>query len=189
LNFSYTSSLNEQEAGNIIARAGREYEIEIKNQMAPSVRSRIGWSRNQKREHGAGIVPMKTTADTYTAGLSITPSGFQISPAIQYLRISEELFGGEGRGFIILNELIWRRANRGEARLNIELRSLDQRADFRQPEYLITDGRRFGTSAVIGAVVNYDIGDSWRVTINLTDRLHEDYPADFIGRGELIARF
>ena len=132
---------------------------------------------------------MRLVTDTYTAGLSITPSGFQISPAVRYLRLTEELFGGKGRGFIVSNEIIWRRPNRGEARLNIELRSLEEQVDFRQPEYLITDGRRFGRSAQIGAVVNYDIGESWRLTVTISDRLHEDYPADFIGRGELIARF
>jgi len=189
LNFSYGNSLEEQESGNLLMRAGREYKIEIKSLISATVRSRIGWRQNRDRESGAGIVPIRAVTDTYTAGLSIAPSGFQISPAVQYLRLSEGLFGGKGRGFIVSNEIIWRRPNRGEARVNIELRSLEEQTDFRQPEYLITDGRRFGKSALIGAVVNYDIGDSWRLTVNISDRLHEDHPADFIGRGELIARF
>lgn len=189
VNLSYGRTLEEQESGSFLSQAGKQYEVEIKNQVSPLVRSSLDWSHSRERGSGVGIVPMRLITNIYTAGLSITPAGFQISPRIQYLTISERLFGGEGDGFIIGNEFIWRRPNQGEARINAEVRSLTEKTAFRQPEYLVTDGRRFGKSAVISSIVNFDIGGTWRVTVNVSDRIHQDRPAEFVGRGELVAKF
>jgi len=189
LNLIYGSTLEEQEAGSFLSRVGKKYDVELKNQVSRFVRTSLDWSHSRERESGVGIVPMRLITNIYTAGLSITPTGFQIGPRVQYITISERLFGGKGDGVVVGNEFIWRRPNQGEARINVEVRSLKQKIDFRQPEYLVTDGRRFGTSALISSIINFDIGGTWRLTVNLTDRIHQDRPAEFVGRGELVAKF
>jgi len=135
------------------------------------------------------MISMELTRDMVTAGLVINPTYWQITPAVSYLRFSDLRSEGEGRGVILSLETVRRQLNLGEIRLNTELRSLTEKIPFSQPEYLVTDGVRFGRSAMINLVVNYQISKLWRLTVNLTDKIYEDRPAEFVGRGELIARF
>ena len=189
LNLSYANSFEEQESGSLIYRSDREYTAEIKNRISPIVLSRLEWRHNRNDESGTGVIDLNLTADRYTAGLNINPPRLQLAPAVSYLRFTDKKSGGEGHGIIFSTEAIWRQPEKGEIRFNGEVRSLTEKTAFSQPEYLVTDGMRFGQSALVNLVANYEISKLWRLTINLTDRFYEGRPAEFVGRGELVARF
>lgn len=189
INLTYGNAFEEQESGAMLFRAAKEYKTELKNQLSPVVRSSVEWNHRRTKESGIGVSAMRLIANAYAASLTVTPASFQVTPRVEYVRFTESLFGGKGSGIIASGETIWRRPNRGEVRGTVEFRSLTQESRFRQPEYLITEGRRFGKSGLINLVINYDVGGSWRLTVNLTDQIHESRPAEFVGRGELVARF
>jgi hypothetical protein len=189
LNFSYANSFEEQESGGLLYRNSREYEGEIKNQISEVARSRLKWQHRRRDESGAGGIAMNIKENSYSAGLTINPPRMQITPDISYTAFSDIYSGGEGNGVILNLEAILRQQNRGEIRFKIEGRSLTEKIPFSQPEFLVTDGKRFGRSAMLSLVVNYEITKSWRITINLTDHIYEGRSAEFVGRGELLARF
>lgn len=189
VNLACRTSFEERESGALLFRTGKEYDIELKNSLSRAARSSLQWRHRRDRESGVGIIALTLVRNEYSAGLAITPARWQVTPRITYAIFSDRRSGGEGSGVTIANEAVWRQPDRGEVRVNLELRSLNEKVPFSQPEYLITDGRRFGKSALFNLVVNYDIGRSLRLTVNLADRVHESRPAEFMGRGELVARF
>jgi hypothetical protein len=189
LNFTYMNSFEEQESGSTIFRDARKYEIEVKNRLSPEVHSYLKWEHKNRDESGSAAIDMNLITKDYSAGLTINPTYLQISPEVNYTVFSDQYSGGEGDGVSFILESIWRQPGRGELRFLTELHSLAEKIPFSQPEYLVTDGKRFGRSALFKLVINYDIGKLWRLTVNLTDNIFEDRPAEFVGRGELIARF
>ncbi|MCP4566037.1 MAG: hypothetical protein GY841_00495 [FCB group bacterium] len=189
LNFSFSNHFTEQEAGSQLSRSRKEYKSEIKNSLSPQVRTILRWRHRRGNESGIGLVALILRENEYTAGLIINQGRLQMTPRVSYVRIDDELSGGDGRGVWIGNESVFRQAGRGEIRFDVELRSLTEKQPFSQPEYLVTDGKRFGKSALINLTGSYDLGKSMRMTINLTDRIFEGRAAEFTGRGELVARF
>lgn len=189
INLSYANSFEEQESGSLIFRSDRKYTAEVKNRILPTVLSRLEWQYHRSDASGVGVIDLNLTSNKYTAGLSINPARLQLTPAVSYLRFTDQYSGGEGHGVIMSAEAVWRQPEKGEIRINGEMRSLTEKIAFSQPEYLVTDGMRFGQSALVNLVVNYEISKLWRLTINLTDRFYEGRPAEFVGRGELLARF
>jgi hypothetical protein len=140
-------------------------------------------------ESGVGLTNLVLQINDYSTRLMITRGIVQFTPQVGYMRFRDALSGGEGNGVTLSSEAVIRRPGRGEVRLNMELRSLTESKPFSQPEFLVTDGKRFGKSALINLLINYDLGKSLRLSINMTDRIFEDRPAEFTGRGELVARF
>jgi len=189
LNFTYGNIFEEQDTGSLLYRNDRQYNLELKNRPAPAVLTRLGWRYRRNHETGAGTIAMDLKSNTYSGGFILNPGYLQVTPGISYLKFNDSRSGGVGQGVILSAETIWRRPERGEIRFNTEWRSLVEKVSFSQPEYLVTDGRRFGRSALLSLIVNYEIGKTWRLTLNLTDRLYEGRPAEFVGRGELLARF
>ncbi len=189
LNFSCSHVFEEHESGSQLSRNRKEYDTQIKNRLSPAVRTDLKWHHVRSKERGVGLVSLHLISNEYIAGLIINQGRFQLMPQIAHVRFSDDLSGGQGRGVWISAETIYRRPDRGEMRFHTELRSLTEKQKFSQPEYQVTGGKRFGKSALFGLIGSYDIGKSMRLTVNLTDRIFEDRPAEFVGRGELVARF
>jgi hypothetical protein len=189
VNLTYTGSQEEQSFGAPYNRDRKEYDLEIKNQVSPVVRTTLEWHQTRSGEHGFGLTELQLVSNEYLAGVIVTQGTVQYIPRISYLNLTERLSGGEGQGVVFNQQVIVRRPGRGEIRSEVELRSLSARKSFSQPEFLVTDGRRFGRSARITIVSDYSLGKTWRLTVNLTDQVFEGRPTEFTGRGELIAQF
>lgn len=189
INLTYTGGQEEQSFGAPYTRDGKQYDVEIKNQISPSVRNTLQWRHKRTGDHGYGLTALQMVADEYQAGVIVSQGTVQYLPGITYLRFSDRLSGGVGRGIVFDQQVIVRRSGRGEIRSEVELRSLTEKQPFSQPEFLVTDGRRFGRSLRLNVTADYRLQKSWRITVNLTDRIFEGRPAEFTGRGELIAQF
>jgi hypothetical protein len=189
LNLSCSHVFEEQEGGSQLNRNRKEYDTQIKNRLSPEVRTNLKWHHVRSKERGVGLVSLDLISNEYIIGLIINQGRFQLMPQIAHVRFSDDLSGGRGRGVWISAETVYRRRERGEIRFHAELRSVAEKRKFNQPEYQVTGGKRFGESALLGLIGSYDIGKSMRLTVNLTDRIFEDRPAEFVGRGELVARF
>ena len=189
INLTYSGNFEEQESGGQLFRSEKDYDVEVKNRLSPTVLSSIEYARRITVQSGSVAVAGALTRNTYSTALTYNPPGFQVTPRVGYVTLRDYRYGGRAEGVITNGEIIWRQLNRGEVRLGMEFQSLTESVPFSQPEYLVTDGKRFGKSGEFSLLVNYDIGKSFRLTANVTDRVYEGRPAEFVGRGELIARF
>ncbi|MDD4050466.1 MAG: hypothetical protein PHR28_01025 [candidate division Zixibacteria bacterium] len=189
VNLTYTANQEEQSFGAPYSRDRKEYDIEIKNQASPTVRTTLEWRHKRNGEHGYGLTELQLVSNEYTAALIVTQAAVQLSPGVSYLNLTDHFSGGSGYGIVFSQDVTVRRPGRGEIRAELELRSLTEKREFSQPEFLVTDGRRFGRSARINLVSDYKLGKTWRLTVNLTDQFFEGRPTEFTGRGELVAQF
>ena len=189
LNLTYTGAFEEQQAGNLLYRDRKEYAAEFKSQLSGQARLRLQWRRRLSGEHGLGVARLHLRITDYLAGLPVVQGRWQYQPEVGYIRIADTVSHGRGYGGWVRSELVYRHAGQGEIRAEAEGSYLKELEPFAQPEFVITDGRRFGRSAMVGLVASYDIGQSLRLTVNVTDRIFEHRPAEFVGRGELVAKF
>lgn len=189
VNFAYSHNFEELLGGESLHRGRKEYRTEIKNQISRTVRSFFGWTHYRNYERGIGFASLMLSGNKYLTGMYITQGYFQVSPRLEYLRLADKYSDGLGSGFLVSLQSIYRQPGRGEIRLNTELRSINEKRDFAQSDYLVTDGNRFGKSALFQININYELGKSMRLTANLRESIFEDRPAEFNGRGELVAQF
>lgn len=189
LNFAYGNSLEEFQGGESLHRSRKKYLTEMKNQVSDIIRSLVSWEHQRDDDRGGGISTLNLIKNIYSAGLIVNRGNFQLTPKVTHVLFNDRHSGGRGNGFLLFFESVFRRRGRGEMRLNMELRSLNEEQVFVQPEYLVTDGLRFGKSAEFQININYDLGRSMRLTLTLRDNIYENRSAEFNGRGELVARF
>lgn len=189
VNLTYSSGREEQSFGAPYTRDRKQYDVEIKNQISPSVRHTLQWHHKRTGEQGYGLTALRMTADEYQVGVIVSQGSLQFLPGISYLRFSDRLSGGAGRGFVVNQQVIVRRPGQGEIRSEVELRSLTRERPFSQPEFLVTEGRRFGRSARVSLATDYSLKKTWRISVNVTDQIFTGRSAEFMGRGELVAQF
>lgn len=189
LNWLFTNSFEERAGGLELNRTLKEFALDVKGALSPVVRITISGKHIQNRQRGLILVGLALREDRAGFELSYSEGAMRITPRIEYSRFSDDLSGGEGRGWSLENSLLVRRAGKGEIRFDLKYNSIIELVPFKQPEYLVTDGDRFGRSGLIRLVVNYDIGRTMRLSFNLKDRLSQDRSPEFVGRGELVASF
>jgi len=189
LNFAYSNGFEELESGALLSRSRKEYDIDVKYDVSAEVRSVLSWKEKRGDEKGVGLASLRLVRNEYLAGLIIQNGPFRLSPQAGYIRIADNVSSGLGTGILFKTEVVYRRRERGEIRCDAQFISLDEKRVFAQPEYLVTDGSRFGQSVVVNAIANYDLGKSLRLTLRLSDRIYEGRVPEFTGRGELVARF
>ncbi len=189
VNLLYSHAGEEQEAGAILRRSAKEYKVEVKGDIGGQARSVVDFSHKRKTESGIGLAAIRIARNTFGVSVIVNKIYMQVTPRLEYQSFSDQISNGKGTGFLFKTNLTFRKTGRGEVRLNVEFRSLQEDLAFTQPEYLVTDGQRFGKSAFLSLVSNYELTKILRITVNLSDRIFENRPAEFIGRGEIIARF
>jgi len=189
LNLVYDRRFDERDGGATLFREAKEYSCVLKQALTAKSRLSLSFTHKRRQERGIGYLPLALLVNDYGTALVVSPSFLQVEPGVNYLVVKDRETGGEGNGMGIKISGILRRPGRGEARLVAEYWHWREKIPFNRPEYLITDNHRFGRSATIQAVINYDLGKSLRLTLNATDRIFQNRPAEFTGRGELIATF
>ena len=189
INLTYTNVFEENDAGASLYRDTKEYMIEIKNDVSPHARLIVEGAQSRRVETGIGSKTLRLVRNSLGFSVSVSNRTIQITPRITYLSFKDRESLGEGYGVVGEGNLVLRQQGKGEIRFITEVRSLTEKKPFTQPEYLVTEGRRFGLSGLLGIVANYELSQSLRLTLNMTDRVYENRPAEFVGRGELIARF
>lgn len=189
LNLDYAGTLEQQDLGAQLYHDRKAYKVELKERVAPQLLAQQIWQHYREKELGGGYEPLFLRRNDLTFGLTASQTMLQFTGQIGYTRFTDDYSAGLGSGFLLLAETVLRRPNRGEIRGRIELRSLTAQRPFTQPEFLVTDGNRFGKSAVTALTANYDLGQSLRLTANLSDRIYENHPAEFAGKGELVVKF
>jgi hypothetical protein len=189
INFDYAENLEEQDLGAQLYHDRKAYKIELKEQAAPQILTQQIWQHYREKETGGGYPALFLKRNDLTIGLSTTQNMMQITAQVGYTVFSDIYSDGLGSGLLFLTETVLRRPHRGEIRGRIELRSLVAQRPFDQPEFVVTDGNRFGKSLVAVLTANYDLGQSLRLTANFSDRVYENHPAEFVGRGELLVKF
>ena len=187
--FEYNHSFSEEEDASDLYRSKKEYRLEYKYQFIPSLRLRLEALRALDAERGSGLSTLEMVSDFYTTGLIYNEGAMQLEPSFTYNRFKDAYSSGRGRGISFELSGIYRATRRGEIRYNITLRSLKEQEPFSQPEYLVTEGRRFGRSILLNLNTSYDLGASLRLNLNVTDRIFENRAPEFVGRGELVASF
>lgn len=189
LNLAYAGTFEERQSGQQLFRDRKQYVTEVKCRLSAAALGAVKWEHNRAHESGIGLASLKLTGNTGTMSIAVQAHRFQVTPQVSYLRLADALSGGRGHGIILGVETIRRDPGRGEIRCDLAVRSLTEESPFSQPEYLITGGIRFGRSASATLNISHDLGKALRLTVNLTDRIYEGRPAEFVGRGELVATF
>lgn len=189
LRLEYAGQQEEMDGGRELLRDRKEYQVETKEALSLPVQARQSWRHRRSRESGQGTASSSIIRNEFEVALIVTQAGMQVIPQIGYLRFADRNSSGLGQGFTLAVESIFRRPNRGELRARLEGRSLERIRPFSQPDYLVTDGRLFGQSALIQFSANYDLSGSLRLNLHLTDQIYQDVPSEFAGRGELVVIF
>ncbi|MEZ5358462.1 MAG: hypothetical protein R3F48_06480 [Candidatus Zixiibacteriota bacterium] len=189
LNLLYSHVREEQEAGAILQRGTKEYGIEVKQDMDSRTRIMLDYLHVRKTESGIGLKSLRLRNNRYGTSITVNDGPWQVTPRLEFETISDALSNGKAEGIAFTGNVVYRNTGRGELRFTGELRSLREKQQFTQPEYLVTDGKRFGKSATVSLIANFDLSKTMRLNINLTDRIYENRPAEFTGRGEVVASF
>lgn len=185
----YRHVRDEQEAGALLRRDVKEYGVELKQDIDKNTRMIFDFSHARKSEAGIGLQSLRLRNSTYGTSLVVNQGPWQITPRMEIETITDELSDGKAEGIAFIGNMIFRQTGKGELRLGVEARSLTEKQAFSQSEYLVTDGKRFGRSAAIHVVANFDISKTMRLNVNVSDLIYEKRPAEFSGKGEIIANF
>ncbi len=189
LNYAFINQFNEQAPPGDLYRLNKSHTITFKAEPFEDLRMEVEWREKWTSESGLGFVPLELIERKYRTAAIITEGVLRWTPQAAYLSLTARSSIGRAEGVIIGNELVFRRKGTGEIRFTTEFSRITRKQPFDQPEYLITDGRRFGQSGLLDLRVNYDIGQKMRLSLNIKNRFFENAPSEFIGRGELVARF
>jgi hypothetical protein len=125
----------------------------------------------------------------FSAELVYSEHEIRIIPRLNAGFFNDDLSLGKGRFFTGELESAYRRIGKGELRANLIVNTVEELEPFSQPEFAVTDGKRFGISGEIRLNANYELGRSMRINVNARNKVFENRAPELSGRGELVASF